>query len=236
VKENIKCLIVDDEPLAIDILKGYLGQVPQLELVGTCQNAIEAFQVLQREKIDLLFLDIEMPELSGMELAKSLPSTPSIIFTTAYRDYAIESYELDIVDYLLKPISFNRFFKAISKYIRLNQEISIIQEEPKEKSKGGSIYVYADKKNHKVYFDDILYVESIKDYVRVHTPEKNIITKDTITHYEKLLPTDFLRVHRSFIINKSKITAFTTHDIEIGEKEIPIGVSYKKSVVGQLKG
>ena len=231
---TIKCLIVDDEPLAINVLEGYLQQVPQLELVTTCSDAIQAFQQLNQHKIDLIFLDIEMPGINGIDFIKSLAHPPAIILTTAYREYAIESYEIDVVDYLLKPISFSRFFKAVTKF--LNTKMDTVSESVSPSiSQLGSIYVYSEKKNVKVNFADILYIESLKDYIRIHTREKNIISKDTISRYEALLPDSFLRVHRSFIVNSAKISAFTHHDIEIGEKEIPIGASYKNRVLDWLK-
>ncbi len=235
MSEQINCLIVDDEPLAIGVIQEYIEQVPQLNLITTCSNAMKAFQVLNKEKIDLLFLDIEMPEINGIDFIKSLANPPSIILTTAYREYALQSYEIEVIDYLLKPISFSRFFKAINKYIKSNTDNKIIATTTPASKNQGSIYVYSNKKNIKVYFDDILYVESVKDYVNIHTTGKNIISKNTITKYEALLPDSFIRIHRSFIVNTSKITAFTHHDIEIGEKEIPIGSSYKKQVVELLK-
>jgi len=236
VSERVKCLIVDDEPLAIDVIKGYVSQVPQFELVGTCSDAMQAFQVLNKEKVDLLFLDIEMPGMTGLEFIRSLSSVPHVILTTAYREYALESYEMEVVDYLLKPISFGRFFKAVSKYLKLTANTAAPQLPTNKPKERGSIYVYADKKNIKVYFEDILFIESIKDYVRIHTKGKNIVSKNTITRYEELLPDSFIRVHRSYIINLAKINAYTHHDIEIGEKEIPIGTSYKRVVMERLKG
>lgn len=232
---TIKCLIVDDEPLAINIIKEYISQVPQLELVSTCPDAIQAFQALNEYSIDLLFLDIEMPRLNGINFIKSLANPPAIILTTAYREYALESYEINVLDYLLKPISFPRFFKAVTKYLDALDSTPTPTPVPTTKSRSGSIYVYANKKNIKVYFEEILYIESIKDYVRIHTTNKNIISKDTITNYENLLPNTFFRIHRSFIVNSAKISAYTPHDIEIGETELPIGVSYKKQILERLQ-
>ena len=229
------CIIVDDEPLAIKIIKDYVERIPQLTLEGTCKSAMEAFEMIQSKSIDLMFLDIEMPQLSGIDLIKSLPLPPKVILTTAHRDYAIESYELNVVDYLLKPISFQRFFKSITKFLNLSDgKEQNMSNQVIERINKSSIYVYADKKNHKVFLDDILYLESLKDYVRVHTIEKNLVTKSTISHYVDLLPENFLRIHRSFVVNKSKITAYTSQDVEIGSKELPIGVSYKKEVSEEL--
>ena len=236
MNQTIKCLIVDDEPLAIEVIKEYIERVPQLELVRTCPDAMEALQAVNNFTVDLLFLDIEMPEMNGIDFLKSLSNPPQVILTTAFRKYAFDSYDVDVVDYLLKPISFNRFFKSISKYIKLNSSITqqSVIEKP-QPSKSSSIYVYADKKNVKVHLEDIIYVESIKDYVRIHTEDKNLISKATITKYENLLPETFLRIHRSFIVNTTKITAYTQHDIEINTKEIPIGSSYKKRVSEYMK-
>jgi DNA-binding LytR/AlgR family response regulator len=234
MSELIKCLIVDDEPLAIDVIKDYVKQVPQLSLVDSCSDAMSAFQIINQQPIDLIFLDIQMPGINGISFIKSLSNPPAVILTTAFREYAIESYEIEVVDYLLKPISFDRFFKAINKHLN---STTLIASTPTVAAKaGGSIYVYSNKKNLKVYFDDILYVESIKDYITIHTTDRQIISKSTITNYEELLPASFFRVHRSFIVNSAKINAFTHQDIEIGDKEIPIGTSYKRVVLEQLKG
>ena len=232
----IKCLIIDDEPLAIQVLTNHLEQVPDLELVNTFQNPLKAFELLQSTTVDLIFLDIQMPLLTGIDFIKSLQNPPAVIFTTAFRNYAIESYELDVVDYLLKPITFTRFFKAINKFKKLHGQPTLQNTSTPSEIVHDHIYVNANKKYIKVAFEDILYVESIKDYVRIHTPKKNIITKDKISEFGEKLPVTFLRVHRSFLVNTKKITAFTALDIEIGEKEIPIGSSYKKEVLAKLKG
>ena len=237
MSDTIKCLIVDDEPLAIMLIEKHISQLPQLEIVASCQNALEAFEILKKEPIDLLFLDIQMPVLTGLEFAKSLQNPPSIIFTTAYREYALESYELNVVDYLLKPITFTRFFKAINKYLnsRQSETTPVTQVTAATPAEPEYIYVNANKKHIKVLFPDILYIESLKDYVRIHTSDQRITTKDKISEFEQKLPDYFLRIHRSFIVNKRKLTAFTAHDVEIGETEIPIGVSYKKGVFEVLK-
>ncbi|MGB3588469.1 MAG: response regulator transcription factor [Tunicatimonas sp.] len=235
--EKTNCLIVDDEPLAANLLKKHLEQFSQLHLVAACGNALEAFNLLQKESIDLLFLDIQMPGIDGIKFARSLLHPPSIIFTTAYRDYAVESYELDIVDYLLKPITIDRFLKSINKYLLRtdNQRLSFARAEKEESSGEQSIYVNTNRKYVKVLFEEILYVESLKDYVRINLPGQCITTKDKITDFEQKLPHHFFRVHRSYIVNIRKITAYTMHDIEINGKEIPIGISYKKEVITFLK-
>ena len=236
MSSTIKCLIVDDEPLAIKLIETHIIQIPQLEVVATCQNAMAAFDVLKKEKVDLIFLDIQMPLMTGIDFVKSLQQKPSIIFTTAYREYAVESYELEIIDYLLKPISFTRFFKAINKYLSANEkETGSITTEDTSVEAPSYIFVNANKKHIKVLFEEILYVESIKDYVRIHTHEQRIVTKDKISEFEQKLPAAFLRIHRSFIVNTQHISAFTAHDIEIGKMEIPIGGSYKQKVMARLK-
>ena len=234
MNQMIKCLIVDDEPLAIEVIKDYVSQVPQLKLVGTSADAMQAFQKLENESIDLVFLDIEMPGMNGIEFIKSLSNQPSVILTTAYREYAMESYEIEVIDYLLKPISFSRFFKAINKYLKSSSKPTLIATS-KESSIRSSIFVYSEKKNIKVYLDNVLYIESIKDYIRIHTSDRTIVSKSTISRFEELLPSSFLRIHRSFVVNTRKITAFTSHDIEIGKLELPIGISYKKAVSKSLK-
>ena len=233
----VRCLIVDDEPLAIEIIENYLNRLDDYTIVAKCQNALQAFKVLEEEAVDLLFLDIQMPQLTGIEFLRSLNKQPQVIFTTAYIDYAVESYELDVLDYLVKPISFERFFKAITKYSK-KSNINAIQEKTSQVSATEKDYIYVkeNKKNYKVLFRDILYVESIKDYLRIHTINKKIVVKSTLSDFELALPQNqFLRTHRSYIVNIYHITAHTSKDIEIGKIEIPIGVSYKQIVYEILK-
>ena len=231
-----KCVIIDDEPLAIELIKNHISQFSNLEIVATCNNAMQGFEVLKSKEVDLIFLDIQMPMLTGIEFLKSLSNPPKVIFTTAYREYAIESYELEIVDYLLKPISFDRFFKAVNKYFKTVQSKTIVvAAESKMDGTTNHIYVNMNKKHHKILFEDILYAESLKDYVRIHTTESTIVTKDKISDFEEKLPSYFFRTHRSYIVNSQKITAFTAQDIEIGNIEIPIGISYKQNVMEFLK-
>lgn len=229
-------MIVDDEPLAIELMKSHLAQVPNMELVASCQNALMAFDLLKTQPIDLIFLDIQMPMITGIDFVKSLPNPPSIIFTTAYRDYAVESYELNVVDYLLKPITFTRFFKAINKY--WDQRKTDVSPPPPTAISPiegpTSMYVNVNKKHIRILFEDMLYIESIKDYVRIHTVDNNITTKEKISEFEHKLPSNFLRTHRSYIVNVDKITAYTAQDVEIGDWEIPIGISYKKQVMRRL--
>jgi len=231
---SIKCLIIDDEPLAIDVIKNHLEQISEIELLETFQNPLKAFEFIKDHQVDLIFLDIEMPILTGVDFVKSLENPPKIIFTTAHRDYAVVSYELNVIDYLLKPISFIRLFKAVNKYkVLTGSQTTEIPGE--EEASHDHIYVNSNKKFIKISFDEILYVESIKDYVRIHLADKMVITKGSIGSFLTKLPKKFIRIHRSFIVNTTKVTAFTSLDVEIGSKEIPIGTSYKNDTINFLK-
>ena len=218
-----KCIIVDDEPPAIKVLENYINAVSQLEVVKTCKNAFEALNVLNNQKIDLMFLDIQMPKLMGTELLRTLPHQPKAIFTTAHKDFAIEAFELDAIDYLLKPISFERFLKAVNKFCHITN-IEIAPVDPTL----GFLYFRSDRKMVKVFLDDIQYIESFKDYVVIHREnEPHLRIKQTLNHVENMLPENlFLRIHRSFVVSTKKITAFTKKDVEIGKVELPIGKSY----------
>jgi len=229
--KKYKCLIVDDEELARELIATHVSQLPDFEVVAICASAIEASSVLQNETIDLLFLDIEMPVLKGTDFLKNLVHKPKVIFTTAHREYAIESYELNVVDYLLKPIVFNRFFKAIEKFL----DTQIVVNSSAKTTELTHIFVQSNKKNIKVSYDEILYVESIKDYIKIHTTESQLVIKHGISAFEEKLDSRFLRVHRSYIVNSQKVTAYTKQDIEIGDLEIPIGDLYKKTTLEKLK-
>lgn len=219
-----KCIIVDDEPPAIKVLKNYIEAVPQLEISGTCKNGFEVLDLLSRKRADLLFLDIHMPKLFGTELIKTLPYPPKVIFTTAHKEFAFEAFELDAIDYLLKPISFERFLKAVNKILQV--PYNPIVETPL--STVNFVYFRADRKMIKVFLEDILYIESYRDYVIIHMEEnKELKVKLALNHVERMLPGNkFLRIHRSFLVSSDKITAFTKSDVEIGRKELPIGKSF----------
>lgn len=224
-----KCLIVDDEALARELIATHLGHFEDFELVASCANAMEARTILQQQKVDLLFLDIEMPLLKGTTFFKGLAEKPRVIFTTAFRDYAVEGFELNAIDYLLKPILFDRFLQAIDKFI------ASLDREPEQKQQPNNyIYVQSKRKNIKVLFDEILYVESLKDYIRIHLLEGTLVVKYSISAFEQQLDQRFLRVHRSFLVNTDKVTAFTRQDVEIGAIEIPIGDSYKDEVLNRI--
>lgn len=230
----VKCLIVDDEPMARDVIRRYIEKVPILQLAGECGNAIDAMVFLQNEPADLIFLDIRMPHLSGTDFVKSLRSVPKIIFTTAYKEYALDGFELDIVDYLLKPIRFDRFLRAINKAFPQKQEEpatpSPAEPASLKKNNTGFIYLKSDRKMIKVMLDDILYIESARDYLKVFTQQGSILTRQTISSIEAMLSdNDFIRIHRSFIVSIRKIESYTHETVEIGKKELPIGKYYLNS-------
>lgn len=224
----IRCLIIDDEPLAQNVIENYLKNFSFIELIAKCDNAVHALEWIKKNKIDLIFLDISMPFISGIDFIKSMQNPPQVIITTAHKEFAIESYELNVLDYLLKPISFERFLKAIDKLDNPGSENSQFQTDASQPD--SFIYVKSERKNLKILFNEILFIESLKDYIQIHTTNKTIITQVPISDIERRLPEKFLRVHRSFIVAKDKITAYTQHDLEIGKHQIPIGRSYKSMV------
>ncbi len=227
-----RCLIVDDEPLAIDALSILLEKFPTVEIAATCEDTFQAQEILRSMPVDLVFLDIQMPEVTGLSFLRSLSDPPPVIFTTAHRQYAVDAFELNVVDYLLKPISQQRLMKALDKYYHLAA------------GKGGGgkapagedhMFVRADRKMVKVRFEDILYVEGLKDYVHIITEQKNVITRMTMNEVESALPEGkFLRIHRSYVVSLGKISAFNQHDVEVGREELPIGRSYRDEVLRKL--
>jgi DNA-binding LytR/AlgR family response regulator len=229
----IKTLIVDDEPLALDIIESYIEKIPDLELVARCDNAISANEILQKEHIDLIILDIQMPQMTGIELVKSLRTVPKVIFTTAYSEYAVEGFELDAVDYLLKPVAFDRFMKAVNKVTDGADKINTAAEDD-------YFFVKADKKLIKIHFNEILYIEGLKDYVIIKKETGRVIALQTMKSLEAKLPSNiFMRVHRSYIVNIAKIKAVVGNTIEILEngktKDIPIGKNYKDDLVAIIE-
>lgn len=231
---NYNCIIVEDEPLAAEVLQDYISQVSFLTLKGVCTDALYAMEMLQKEKIDLMFLDIHLPKLKGLDFLKTLTHPPKVIFTTAHHEYAINGYELNALDYLLKPIEFSRFCQAVNKMNNLPGSVATIQE-PTNTEKG-FYYFNVGKKKIKLFTDDILYIESVKEYVKVVTKDKSIITKFMLSQMEELMTkNNFLRIHRSFLVSKSKIDAFTATDVEINNKLLPIGRSYKEAVHAALE-
>lgn len=224
------CIIVDDEPLARELIGSHLSNFENFELIDSFENALKAYTFLEANTVDLIFLDIEMPLLKGNDFLKKLKNPPNVIFTTAYREYAIEGYELNVIDYLLKPITFNRFFVSIEKFKQL--------QTPKKEAKPiieNHIFVTSGSKNIKIVFDEILYVESLKDYITIHLENgKSHHIKQNISVFEKLLDFNFVRIHRSFIIQTKKLTAYSKTEVEINSVEIPIGNSYKENWLNRL--
>lgn len=228
----LNCLIVEDEPLAAEIVQSYIGQVSFLKLEGICTDAISAFELLKQKKIDVIFLDIHLPKLKGIDFLKTLKIRPKIIITSAFKQYALEGFELEITDYLLKPFSFVRFLKAVD---RLNINERMITSTSTEIQERPFRFFNVNKKQIKVFLDDILYIESLKDYVKIYTKEKYLVTKFQLGEIEKYLnDKNFLRVHRSFIVSKSAIVSISSHEIDIGEKLIPIGRNYLLLVKKEL--
>lgn len=234
--KTINCIIVDDELTAREILQSHLKKLDAVKVVATCKNAIEAFNALNSEKVDLVFLDINMPEISGLSFAKSITKDVKVIFTTAYREYAVDGFELQAVDYLLKPISFERLLKAVNKFIGEQKQSNLKEEWSSVQEKSDFMFVRSERKMVKIDFEDILYVESFSDYVKIHLENKMVVTRETISNIEaKLLQKDFIRTHRSFIASIAKIEYFTNEYVEISKKALPISRSYKKDVLARLE-
>ena len=231
----MKCMIVDDEPLAIDVLENHLQRMPNVELVAKCNNALEAAQTLKLKDVDLLFLDIQMPEITGIEFLKSIENPPLVIFTTAYSEYALEGFELDAIDYLLKPISFDRFQKAVQKaeeYFSLKHGGDI--EKPELESE--QIFVKANQKLIKINYNEIQYIEAFADYVKIYIPEKRIVTLQTMKKMEAKLPEDrFCRVHRSYIVGLKHVSAYSSSEVEVNGVKLPIGKNYKERFLNYMR-
>lgn len=236
--KKIICMAVDDEPPALEVLKKFITSVHSLELAATCSDAIEAINFLQTKQVDLVFLDIKMPELLGTDFVRALKNPPKIIFTTAYRKYAIEGFELDAVDYLLKPISFDRFLKAVSKVMQTPLSETIPEEETQNKKADSNGYISfrSDRRMIKVALSDILYIESIKDYIKVVTTTNTVITKQPISSVVEMLPPEmFTRIHRSYIVALNKIESYNNELVWIANQELPISRMYRHEVGKTLK-
>ena len=226
----MNCIIVDDEPLAQNLLEGFVNKVPFLKLKAKCKSAFEAVEALQNHEIELIFLDIHMPDISGIEFIKSNENLPLIIFTTAYSHYALEGFEHNAVDYLLKPISFERFTKAVNRAFDLHKLKSKTVSESDSDSKD-YMFVKADYKLVKIKFDDILYIEGLKDYVKIVTAEKTILTLNRMKNMKEKLPAGkFIRIHRSFIISTDKINSVNKSAVQIGKKNIPVSDFYREEL------
>jgi DNA-binding LytR/AlgR family response regulator len=224
---KFKYLIVDDEPLARKLMATHAAQVEILEPAGQCANAMEASSLVRNQKIDLIFLDIEMPELSGLDFIKTFKNPPAIILVTAYRNFAPEAFELDVLDYLLKPVSFERFLKSVNKFL---DKVSLPSSTgPSSTDIKDFIYLKANRKDHKIKLDDILYIESLDDYVKVILTQQTLITHENISTLEQKLPADkFVRIHRSFLISLRHISAVSSESVLVAGKELPFGRAFKK--------
>jgi DNA-binding LytR/AlgR family response regulator len=226
-----KCIIVEDEPLAQNVLKKYIGEHPTLELIAVCNDALEAQSILTQQNIDLIFLDINLPKLSGINFIKTLLRPPLVIFTTAYPEFAVEGFELNAVDYLLKPFSFERFLKAVNKvFEKLNTT-----NQSNDGNKAPFIFLKADKKIHKVDLDSIHFIEAIGDYMKVVTDTGQLIINETMKKLQEELPVkSFIRVHKSFIISRNKIKFIEGNYVQIADKSIPIGATYRNDVLASI--
>ena len=229
----INCIAVDDEPLALDLVEDFIKKIPYLNLIKKCFSPYDALEILQTEKIDLIFLDIQMPELSGIQFAKSLSYNPMIIFTTAYSNYAVDGFNLNAIDYLVKPCSFDRFFTATNKAFKIanqqSEQTKVIQKK-ETTDKTDYFFIKSENSTVRINFKDILYIEGLKDYVIIYSANKKTLSLQTMKNMEQKLPLSmFARVHRSYIIAISKIDSIQRNRIIIGEKWIPIGGSYKDS-------
>lgn len=226
---KINCLIVDDEPIARDLLRKYIADVPALNLVSSCQDAIEATEVLMKEDVDLLFLDINMPRLSGMNFYRSLSNPPAVIFTTAYPEYAIEGFEVSATDYLLKPFSFERFYKAVTRILESVESNGTVQDE-------NTILLKADKKIHRIKTSEILYIEGLGDYVKVHLMDHSLVVHDRLKNLLDKLPSFFLQIHKSYVVSVNKVKFIDGNMANLGKLELPIGQTFKEGFLHALMG
>ena len=233
---KLKCLIVDDEQLARKLIDTYCKKLDYLQVVKECKNSLEAISVLQSQPVDLIFLDIQMPELTGLEMLKTLKKRPEVILTTAYPEYALEGYEHDVVDYLLKPFSFERFLQAVNK---ASATIKLKSVKPTINKAGDIapkfITVKADHKLHKIPLNDIRYIEGLREYVSFYVGEKRIVSLESLKNLESTLPPgNFIRVHKSYIVNVKKVKSLEGNMLILQEKKIPVGKSYRKKVMRMI--
>lgn len=231
-----RCLIIDDEPLAIKLIKTHLSKLDSFEVAGECSNALKAVEFLKREHIDLMFLDVNMPEITGLDFLKSLPDPPYVIITTAYREYAIEGYDLDVIDFLLKPISFERFLKAINRYCnRTNPFHKNSGDQPKI-AENKHVFIQDGKNIYKIAYSDLLYLEGFGEYVKLITVTKNHLVRDSLADFEQKLSSDhFMRIHKSYIVNLDMITGYSSVHVMLKNIELPIGRIFREKVVNILK-
>ncbi|MEP6845619.1 MAG: LytTR family DNA-binding domain-containing protein [Panacibacter sp.] len=229
----IKCIIVEDEMLAQQVIQSHLQKAERFELVGTCNNAVEAQEMLSKRDVDLMFLDIQLPGMTGLHFLRSLTNPPLVVLTTAYAEYALESYEFNVIDYLLKPISFERFSKAINKIF--DGKLLLQNKAEDGSATGDHIFIKSNSKFFKINFPDIIFMEGMRDYLKIHTQENTLVTHQTMQDMEQLLPSkQFIRVHKSYIIAVAHIKSIYGNSIEMGKATIPIGISYKEKVMGLI--
>lgn len=235
--KTLKCIVADDEPIAREILDRYIQEIPYLELVASCKDAFEVMDELQKQEVDLLLLDINMPKLSGLSLLKTMQQRPEVIITTAYPQYALEGFELSVADYLLKPFSFERFLQAIMKIQRLFQTTEAVEEASPQKEAGPqSIFVKSDKKLMRINLDAIQYIEAFGNYVKIYA-ETRILTLVTLTEFiEKLPPGDFIRIHKSYVINFNKLKLIEGNQLVLESGVgLPIGKSFRKAILERIE-
>lgn len=226
--QKIRCLVIDDEPIAIRVIADYISRIPSLVLAGTYTNALASIPLLKDGKVDLLFLDIEMPDVNGFGFLRSLPHPPSVVFITAYRNYAPEAFDVDALDYLLKPVAFERFLQAVNKYLSF---ASAGNSANAPSAKDEYIVLKSDKLNHRVKTSDIFYIESLDDYVKVYTRDKTLVCYLRLSGMEQMLGDQtFIRIHRAYLVNRQYITAFNSCSVEIDGKNLPIGRSYRDTI------
>lgn len=227
---EFNCIIVDDEPAAQRVIESYLSNISNVKIINKCTNAFEAISIIEKQKVDLIFLDINMPGISGIDFLKSLRNPPQVIITTAYRDYAVEGFELEVVDYLKKPFSFDRFFKAIQ---RVEEKLKLLSSD-KGSNLQDHIFIKTDKKHQKIDYKDLLFIESMGDYCKFITTANVYLSYVTLKKLITLLPDEFLRVHKSFIVHFKKVDSVEGNILKLGEHSIPIGYSYKKHISYRL--
>jgi DNA-binding LytR/AlgR family response regulator len=234
---KIRCLLIDDEPPALKVLASYISKISGLEMVAQCKNAIEALAVLNQKQVDVIFLDIKMPEILGTQFLKNLTQPPKVIFVTAYRDYAVDGFELDAVDYLVKPVSFERFFKAVTRLNRLMGHETVSSPTESKATLDGFVYIKVERDMKKIFLREVVYVEGWKDYVKVFLSNgKMLLVRQSMSAMEILLSEHlFLRVHRSYMVALNKITGYNGFSVQLDEKEIPIGRLYKQVVIEKLQ-
>lgn len=233
--DKINCVIVDDEPIAREIIQTYCAHLPVLNVVASCSNALEAKAALQKQKIDILFLDINMPVLNGIAFLKTLKNQPQVVFTTAYKEYAVDAFDLSACDYLLKPFSLERFIVAVDKAFEKLNAMPVVNQERSEGKNEDYIFIKTDGKIYKILYNDLLFVEAQGNYTKIVTAQNTLLPVMTFSSFEEIVPkTLFLRVHRSFIINKSKITHIEGNRVFINKNEIPIGSNYKEDFLKML--